>query len=364
MPIDEALFWFGITAFGTGLFVLFEAEVKRWQSIALMVAGALACAYAEYRHYQLKTPAVHLWVVLLALTWAMLAYLFYLWRFGKKLAKTNSSNGSPQTAEELRATVVQLAGDLCAFLLKHNKAIDPPPVDDGFAGLGPLPPEDLVITSDFSDCFDVRVVGIRKLLGERGLLAERVDYFSSVGETLRRKVGNAEDVRAAIRALDVAKGAIDVKFLHGKSFLEQEATPPAISTAQDALFSPLQVDIFRLAKELREFIDKAEPYPEKAAYGYKGDRVPDDAKNIHAYHEAKQAVDARLVFGYQRQFSSRVRDVLLRAGEANYPLFDPDWGEHVRDKDGFRKMAADLEMTALWFSHNRHALAAGEVKDK
>jgi hypothetical protein len=80
MPFNEALFWFGLTAFGTGLYFLFEATVKRVYSIGVTVIGVLACVYAEYRHYHPEIPGVPLWVILLLLTWALLGYSIYLRR--------------------------------------------------------------------------------------------------------------------------------------------------------------------------------------------------------------------------------------------------------------------------------------------
>lgn len=77
MPFNEALFWFGLTAFGTGLYYIFEKTVKRLYSIGVTVIGFLACAYAEYRHYHLESPEVRLWVILLVLTWAFLAYTIH-----------------------------------------------------------------------------------------------------------------------------------------------------------------------------------------------------------------------------------------------------------------------------------------------
>src|SRR5437868_11071294 len=74
MPFNEALFWFGLTAFGTGLYYIFEKTVKLPYSIDVTGIGFLACAYAEYRHYHLESPVIHLWVILLVLTWALLAY--------------------------------------------------------------------------------------------------------------------------------------------------------------------------------------------------------------------------------------------------------------------------------------------------
>jgi hypothetical protein len=81
MPFNQALFWFGLTAFGTGLYFLFEASVKRLYSIGVTVLGVLACAYTVYRDSHPESPAIHLWVILLVLTWALLGCNIYFRRF-------------------------------------------------------------------------------------------------------------------------------------------------------------------------------------------------------------------------------------------------------------------------------------------
>lgn len=80
MPFNQALFWFGLTAFGTGLYYLLEPSVKRLYSIGMTVIGALACAYTVYRDSHPELPAIHLWVILLLLTWSLLGYNIYLHR--------------------------------------------------------------------------------------------------------------------------------------------------------------------------------------------------------------------------------------------------------------------------------------------
>jgi len=81
MPFNDALFWFGLTAFGTGLYFLIEGNVKRRYSVGVTVIGLLGCAYAEYRYYHPNIPAIPLWVILLLLTWSLLGYAVYIHRF-------------------------------------------------------------------------------------------------------------------------------------------------------------------------------------------------------------------------------------------------------------------------------------------
>jgi hypothetical protein len=91
MPFNQALFWFGLTAFGTGLYYLFEASVKRLYSTGMTVIGAIACMYTVYRDSHPESPVVHLWVILLVLTWALLIYNIYLHRRLPPAAATTPS---------------------------------------------------------------------------------------------------------------------------------------------------------------------------------------------------------------------------------------------------------------------------------
>lgn len=81
MPFNEALFWFGLTAAGTGFYYLFEASVKRpLLHSAVTVIGVLACAYSVYHYHHPESPAIHLWMILLILTWALVGYSIYISR--------------------------------------------------------------------------------------------------------------------------------------------------------------------------------------------------------------------------------------------------------------------------------------------
>ena len=89
MPFNEALFWFGLTAFGAGIYFIFllEPAVRRPYSVGMTVIGALACAYSVYRYHYPDSglPAIHLWVILLVLTWALLGYDICIGRFRRLL---------------------------------------------------------------------------------------------------------------------------------------------------------------------------------------------------------------------------------------------------------------------------------------
>lgn len=118
MPFNEALFWFGLTAFGTGLFVLLDEKVKRLYSVGLTVLGVLGCAYSVYHHDHPESPTVHAWEILLVLTWALLGYVIYLRNSPKQHRKEQTENCQQFTGifNPLQVEAFAIAKDLRDFL--------------------------------------------------------------------------------------------------------------------------------------------------------------------------------------------------------------------------------------------------------
>jgi hypothetical protein len=80
MPFKEALFWVGLTVFGTGLYFSVEkGNVRLPYAIILLVVGLAAMVYPVVRHHypDRKLPAIRGWVLLLIMTWAALGYDIY-----------------------------------------------------------------------------------------------------------------------------------------------------------------------------------------------------------------------------------------------------------------------------------------------
>jgi hypothetical protein len=74
MPINEALFWVGLTMFGTGIYFLRDKGLKDFWSLAMTIIGSMAVIYSVYRHYHPDLPSVPIWVSLLIITWIGIAY--------------------------------------------------------------------------------------------------------------------------------------------------------------------------------------------------------------------------------------------------------------------------------------------------
>jgi hypothetical protein len=81
MAFKEALFWVGLTIFGTGLyFTVDKGNVSLPYAIALVVIGLAGVVYPVIRHHypEKKLPAIRVWFLLLLATWGVLGYDVYL----------------------------------------------------------------------------------------------------------------------------------------------------------------------------------------------------------------------------------------------------------------------------------------------
>jgi hypothetical protein len=77
MPFKEALFWIGLTVFGTGLYFIFEGDQQKLiLSLAMIVVGGFVAGYSIYAYHH-PDKQLPIWVYLLLLTWVALSFDFY-----------------------------------------------------------------------------------------------------------------------------------------------------------------------------------------------------------------------------------------------------------------------------------------------
>lgn len=129
----------------------------------------------------------------------------------------------------------------------------------------------------------------------------------------------------------------------------------AIAGVPEIPLSLIQIEAFQLAKKLRSLIDANGPYPERTQYGHVGGRFP-EVNQIEAYHNARREVNQKLFYRYQRELAPTIKDFLLRVGGSGYPLASAEWDQGIKDKNGFERLAGDLEMVALWFNRKDRSL--------
>lgn len=177
------------------------------------------------------------------------------------------------SAVEVKALALAIVGDLCAFLKENGKPIETPPhVSDGFAGLGNVP-DDIQIKRDFPGRFASKLADMKARLGGMGLLDIRFN-FSSISTALGNpQVSNAEDVREIIRYLEMAAEEIKNKYIGREpmqialpvhamdaptsiEFRDQWAKTQHLRVYElglevSELFTPLQIEAFDIAKDLR-----------------------------------------------------------------------------------------------------------------
>jgi hypothetical protein len=82
----------------------------------------------------------------------------------------------------------------------------------------------------------------------------------------------------------------------------------------EGLFTPLQLDAFRLAKQIREFLKALGPRPDVDWTGVSTSE--EIAKRFPARRAVQLPWESQLTNGYQLRFSEEVRKMMLRLGEA------------------------------------------------
>jgi hypothetical protein len=97
MPFDEALFWVGITVFGTGLYFVIEraSQGVRWLAGLTTVVGLVATGYSIYAKTHPNLPMPSLWIYLLVLTWILVGADIY-----SRQHKTPTFHEKPQVLQE------------------------------------------------------------------------------------------------------------------------------------------------------------------------------------------------------------------------------------------------------------------------
>lgn len=206
----------------------------------------------------------------------------------------------PLTPRELREQVLGIAGDLCALLIGHSKELNSPYKDDGFAGLGPSPPDDPEIRAEFVSAFGTRISDAKAHLGDRGLLGEQFN-FSSVGDALdSSSVRNADDVRKIIKCLDLAAKIVDEKFIRGISF----PFASGIRSGDEG---------FELSWKLKEFHESLPPCP-----GFPNSQSDLTAENADGYASqlctSIRAWSNQIRHAYAERFSVPVNELIHKWG--------------------------------------------------
>lgn len=116
----------------------------------------------------------------------------------------------------------------------------------------------------------------------------------------------------------------------------------------DGLFSPLQIEAFTLAKELRGFYSYLGPYPPQSN---------GEAQDLVRYVEERGAWEHKLSHGYaNRDFGTKVASIFHQVGEE----YDLEYPQDMLSRSaeigpsftsyGILKLAQEMEMIAIWIN--------------
>lgn len=120
MPFKEALFWVGLTVFGTGLFFVVEGDrVKMGWSIGITLLGFLALGYSIYSYHNPTTPKIPVWAYLLLLTWVFIGFDYYD-RHQNLSVGNQYFDQSPITSENLEANIRKWLDDFQFSVTKKD----------------------------------------------------------------------------------------------------------------------------------------------------------------------------------------------------------------------------------------------------
>lgn len=141
---------------------------------------------------------------------------------------------------------------------------------------------------------------------------------------------------------------------------EQEPSPKPASDPEtqlghsvDGLFTPLQIEAFSIAKDLRDFLASLDPFPADPV------RNPGESNNdymarlITVRSDRQGKWRLKLMNGYaNRKFGQRITALMHRAGEeVEYPAYVPNYAETPpMNQDDIRKLAQQMEMVAIWIN--------------
>jgi hypothetical protein len=118
------------------------------------------------------------------------------------------------------------------------------------------------------------------------------------------------------------------------------------------LFSPLQIEAFTIAKDLRDF-SAAHPFPELPDPDFEMDHES-LSRLIDTRATEQQKWRQKLLHAYaNRGFGPRITALMHHLGEElEYPAYVPDFAENLRvpTKDTVPKLAQQIEMVAIWIN--------------
>ena len=118
----------------------------------------------------------------------------------------------------------------------------------------------------------------------------------------------------AVSAAVLGVLTLGLNWLSRKQRVESE-TPSVVSPdPASLLFSPLQIEAFQLAKELREFYEGLEPKPEYDKALLKED-IPRGIADVLTRNNKWQEEADKLTNGYKLRFAGKVADMKHRFGE-------------------------------------------------
>jgi len=244
MPLREALFWVGLTVFGTGLYFVVADETKTAWSISMVVLGLLGVGYAIYSHHHPALPKIPTWAYFFLLTCLALGFAYY--DSNRQAPPTVGQLLVPPiiTAENLEANVRQWLDDFHLTVKKRDEPED-------FFSFDIMGPENGMTLRHAKRLDKYLVLGAVVSLG-----GELVNEYKNLSDEQKSELGN--NLR-----LELARAKLSFQYQLPKQILIENAIPitkslteydliKSISEFDDAILlvkTSIDVNLTKIGKE-------------------------------------------------------------------------------------------------------------------
>lgn len=183
----------------------------------------------------------------------------------------------------------------------------------------------------------------------RLILPEDEFLKGELREAQQQVTSRDTDIKNALRDTWECSKAKDAAL---KELQELKATN-RLQPRQRDLFSPLQIEAFTIAKDLRDFLAGLPPFPSDPPQDFGEDYSAYLVRLIDVRPKIQGPWRQKLFHGYaNRKFGERITALMHRAGEqVEYPAFVPAFAEKAPiSADDVRKLAQQMEMMAIWIN--------------
>jgi hypothetical protein len=194
---------------------------------------------------------------------------------------------------------------------------------------------------------------VRYALDGREATIERPEYnWMILPEDLFLK----KQIDDLVHQLKVDRNQYNSDLSRAKEFYEQCKAEKKELTAKLEGLTPLQIEAFSIARDLRDFRAGLEPFPKRPIQRPGESDYDFMVRHISERHRMEADWGQRVLHAYvNRGFGPKITSLLHRVGEElNYPIQNPAYAEDIKmTENAIPKLAQEMDMLAIWINRQQ-----------